>query len=140
MTDMREMPAAVGDLRTPLGAGETVKRRRYGLWRDAFDRLIANRLAVVGMLMVLLLLVMAILGPFLTPMTFSSRTWIAATRRPRPPTGWARMTWGGMSSAAFYMEPVPPLSLPFPRPRSVLHSGSFWALWPDTSGAEPIPS
>ena len=37
------------------------------LWRDAFSRLARNRLALVGGVIVLILIFMAIFGPFLTP-------------------------------------------------------------------------
>ena len=41
--------------------------RPAGLWRDAFGRLVRNRLAIVGGVVVLLLLVLAAVGPFVTP-------------------------------------------------------------------------
>jgi ABC-type dipeptide/oligopeptide/nickel transport system permease subunit len=43
------------------------------LWRDAFERLIANRLAVIGMLIVLLLFVVAAIGSLITPYDFLSQ-------------------------------------------------------------------
>jgi ABC-type dipeptide/oligopeptide/nickel transport system permease subunit len=41
-----------------------------GLWRDALDRLRANRLAILGMIVVLLLFFVAIAGPYITPHDF----------------------------------------------------------------------
>lgn len=41
------------------------------LWRDAFGRLVRNRMAVVGGVIVLILVFMAIFGPFLTPYPYS---------------------------------------------------------------------
>ena len=38
-----------------LDAEGLADERQYSLWRDAFARLLANRLAVVGMILVLLL-------------------------------------------------------------------------------------
>ncbi|HEX2193474.1 MAG TPA: ABC transporter permease [Candidatus Limnocylindria bacterium] len=37
------------------------------LWRDAFERLLKNRLAIVGGIIVLLLVLLAVVGPFITP-------------------------------------------------------------------------
>ena len=49
-------------------AGAVVESRRsQGIWRDAFGRLIKNRLAIVGLLWVIFLALLAILGPRLTP-------------------------------------------------------------------------
>ena len=45
----------------------TLVRKPAGLWRDAFGRLIRNRLAIVGGIFVLLLILLAIFGPLLTP-------------------------------------------------------------------------
>lgn len=39
-------------------------------WKDAWQRLWANRVAVVGLFSLTLLMVMAIIGPFLTPYTY----------------------------------------------------------------------
>jgi ABC-type dipeptide/oligopeptide/nickel transport system permease subunit len=43
------------------------------LWRDAWDRLIKNKLAVAGLVMVLVLFLAAIFGPYLTPYDFLSQ-------------------------------------------------------------------
>lgn len=43
------------------------------LWRDAWDRLVKNKLAVVGLAMVLVLFFAAVFGPYLTPYDFLSQ-------------------------------------------------------------------
>ena len=43
------------------------------LWRDAWDRLIKNKLAVAGLVMVVVLFLAAIFGPYLTPYDFLSQ-------------------------------------------------------------------
>jgi ABC-type dipeptide/oligopeptide/nickel transport system permease subunit len=43
------------------------------LWRDAWDRLVKNKLAVIGLVMVLVLFFAAIFGPHLTPYDFLSQ-------------------------------------------------------------------
>ena len=42
-----------------------VGRRSSGLWRDAFGRLVKNRLAIVGAILVLLFALIALLGPLI---------------------------------------------------------------------------
>lgn len=53
------------------------------LWRDALNRLLANRLAVVGMVIVLLLFIVAIFGPLMTPYDFLTQD---MANRTQPPT------------------------------------------------------
>jgi oligopeptide transport system permease protein len=53
--------------RTTTAAPPTEARRSAGIWRDAFGRLIKNRLAIVGGLFVIFLALLAIVGPRLTP-------------------------------------------------------------------------
>ena len=55
----------------PLPGQLVVERRSAGLWRDAFGRLRKNRLAVVGLIMVILLLFVGIFGPFLAPWPYA---------------------------------------------------------------------
>ena len=47
--------------------------QQYSLFKDAFNRLVANRLAVVGMIVVVLLLLVAAIGPYITPYDFLSQ-------------------------------------------------------------------
>ena len=49
------------------------QEQQYSLFKDAFNRLIANRLAVVGMIVVVLLLLVAAIGPYITPYDFLSQ-------------------------------------------------------------------
>lgn len=61
------------DTPTVLSADGLADSRHYSLWRDAFDRLVANKLAIVGMIIVLMLLFTAIAGPYITPYDFLSQ-------------------------------------------------------------------
>lgn len=63
MQQQSEALAGVGR----LVAEEAEVRRRANLWRDAFYRLVRNKLAVVGMVMVAILVFLAIFGPSLAP-------------------------------------------------------------------------
>ena len=52
---------------TIAASGTVVARRSAGVWRDAFSRLRKNRLAMVGLVVVIGLFSLAILGPTLAP-------------------------------------------------------------------------
>jgi peptide/nickel transport system permease protein len=56
--------------------------RQYSLWRDAFARLVANKLAVAGMMIVLVLFFIAIAGPYITPYDFLSQDLKARNQSP----------------------------------------------------------
>lgn len=49
------------------------ERPPASLWRDAFERLIKNRLAMVGGVLVILFFLVAIFGPLLTPFPYDQR-------------------------------------------------------------------
>jgi oligopeptide transport system permease protein len=72
-----------GPARTPLAPA-----RATGLWRDALRRLRRNRLAVVGASIVVLLVVLAVVGPLLAPWPYQVQD-LAAVRgnrnQPLPP-------------------------------------------------------
>jgi oligopeptide transport system permease protein len=55
----------------PLPGQAVQERRSAGLWSDAFGRLRKNRLAVLGLIMVLLLLFLGAFGPFLAPWPYA---------------------------------------------------------------------
>jgi oligopeptide transport system permease protein len=63
-------------------------REASGLWGDAFGRLRKNKLAMVGLVMVILLFLVAILGPLLAPYPYTSQDLeavVANGGRPLPP-------------------------------------------------------
>lgn len=47
--------------------GRVASRPRQGLWSDAFGRLLKNRLAILGLILVTLLLLAGIFGPIIAP-------------------------------------------------------------------------
>ncbi|OHV26176.1 ABC transporter permease [Rhizobium sp. RMa-01] len=51
----------------PLSTPETIEEQPVNLWRDAWYRLKRNKLAVFGLVIVLILAFTAIFGPYLTP-------------------------------------------------------------------------
>jgi peptide/nickel transport system permease protein len=61
---------AMGGGAPPLEMGGPAAAKSSSLWRDALARLLANKLAVAGALVILVLLLMAILGPYITPYDF----------------------------------------------------------------------
>lgn len=52
---------------TAIAPGSIESRRSTGIWRDAFGRLIKNRLAILGGLFVIFLAIMGIFGPMFAP-------------------------------------------------------------------------
>ncbi|MBB3354082.1 MULTISPECIES: ABC transporter permease [Rhizobium] len=57
----------------PLSTTETVDEPPVSLWRDAWHRLRRNKLAVFGLMVVLILAFTAIFGPYLTPYDYLSQ-------------------------------------------------------------------
>ncbi|SFN86821.1 peptide/nickel transport system permease protein [Cohaesibacter marisflavi] len=58
------------------------EEKQFSLAKDAFDRLIANKLAVIGMLLVVFLFFIAIFGPYITPYDFLSQDLQARNQAP----------------------------------------------------------
>jgi oligopeptide transport system permease protein len=55
----------------PLPGQVVRERRSAGLWSDAFGRLRKNRLALLGLFMVIVLLFLGVFGPFLAPWPYA---------------------------------------------------------------------
>jgi len=53
-----------------------------GLWTDAWGRLRKNKLAILGLILVIALLILAVIGPFITPYPYSAQD-LAAVRANR---------------------------------------------------------
>src|SRR5215208_5188194 len=51
----------------------TTGRKSAGIWRDAFGRLIRNRLAIIGLLVVVLFALLGLLGPSFTPWPYDAQ-------------------------------------------------------------------
>jgi ABC-type dipeptide/oligopeptide/nickel transport system permease subunit len=71
-----------------LEAPADLQRKPTSLWRDAFERLAKNRLALVGLAIVVILIVLAVFGPFVTPWPYWSqdlKSVSANGNRPVPP-------------------------------------------------------
>ena len=58
-----------------LRRGDLVQARRpsAGLWGDAFGRLRKNRLAMIGLFLVILLFIVAVIGPFIAPYPYQTQ-------------------------------------------------------------------
>jgi peptide/nickel transport system permease protein len=59
-----------------------MEEKQYSLVKDAFDRLAANKLAIVGVLIVLALFFIAIFGPYMTPYDFLTQDLRARNQAP----------------------------------------------------------
>lgn len=55
------------------GAGAVDERRSSGIWRDAFGRLVKNRLAIVGGIFIIFLVFLGVLGPRLAPWPYDAQ-------------------------------------------------------------------
>jgi len=75
-------PTATG---TAQAVMPPVAEEQASLWGDAWARLRANRIAMAGLLVIVVFLVLAVAGPYLTPYDFLSQDLAA---RNQPP-GWA---------------------------------------------------
>lgn len=51
---------------------KVAERPPASLWRDALERLLKNRLAIVGGIIVILLVLLAVFGPFITPYAYNA--------------------------------------------------------------------
>ena len=58
------------------------EEKQFSLAKDAFIRLVANRLAIVGMVLVVFLFFVAIFGPYLTPYDFLSQDLMSRNQAP----------------------------------------------------------
>lgn len=58
------------------------KERQYSLAKDAFNRLIANKLAMIGLIVVALLMLIALIGPYITPYDFLSQDLMSRNQSP----------------------------------------------------------
>lgn len=63
---------------------KVAERPPASLWRDALERLLKNRLAILGGIIVILLVLLAVIGPFITPYEYN-QTDIATVREFRGP-------------------------------------------------------
>jgi ABC-type dipeptide/oligopeptide/nickel transport system permease subunit len=75
---MTELNATQGGLKADGLSDE----RKYSLWRDAVARLMANKAAVVSLVLVLLLIIISIIGPLITPYDFLSQNMKARNQTP----------------------------------------------------------
>lgn len=57
----------------PGSAGVPLTRKRESLFQDAFRRLLRNRAAVLGMVIVIMLILMAVFAPVVAPKSFSDQ-------------------------------------------------------------------
>ena len=58
---------------TAATPGKVDERRSSGIWRDAFGRLIKNRLAIVGGIFIIFLVILGIFGPRFAPWPYDAQ-------------------------------------------------------------------
>jgi peptide/nickel transport system permease protein len=65
-----------------LNAEGLAEDRKYSLWSDALARLMANKMAVISLVLVILLILIALVGPYITPYDFLSQDLDARNQPP----------------------------------------------------------
>lgn len=65
-----------------LNAEGLSKERKYSLWKDAVARLMANKIAVISLVLVIFLVIVALIGPYITPYDFLSQDLKARNQPP----------------------------------------------------------
>jgi peptide/nickel transport system permease protein len=74
--------SATNNLSTSLSAEGLTAGKKYSLWRDALARLMANKLAIISLVLIIILLFMALAGPYITPYDFLSQDLDARNQPP----------------------------------------------------------
>lgn len=74
-------------LPTQLNAEGLLDERKYSLWRDAAARMMANKPAVVSLVLVVFLIFLALVGPYVTPFDFLDQD-MSARNQPPSMTHW----------------------------------------------------
>ena len=86
---MIEIDKPLDDKSKVLNAEGLAENKEYSLWRDALARLLANKMSVISLVLVTILILMALVGPYITPYDFLDQD---LDSRNQPPT-WAH--WMG---------------------------------------------
>jgi dipeptide transport system permease protein len=64
------------------GTSEAIVRMRLSFWQEAWIRLRANKLAMAGLIIIILMALLAILGPILTDQSYSKQVLLDANQKP----------------------------------------------------------
>jgi dipeptide transport system permease protein len=64
------------------GTSEAIVRMRLSFWQEAWIRLRANKLAMAGVIIIILMALLAILGPILTDQSYSKQVLLDANQKP----------------------------------------------------------
>ena len=67
---------------TPLAEMTTRRRKQRSLWGDAMRRLVANRLSLAGLVVTLGFLVIAVIGPYITPYSYTGQDYSRLNETP----------------------------------------------------------
>lgn len=89
---------------------EAVVRPSLSYWKDAWKRLVKNKLAMLGLSFLIGLIVLAIFGPIISPHDVTKQILADQNLPLQQVTGSERMIWGGMFSPELGMELVSPCS------------------------------
>ncbi|WP_282937494.1 ABC transporter permease [Paenibacillus sp. RC67] len=65
-----------------LGAAEAIVRPRLSFWQEAWLRLLRNKLAMLGLIIIVMVALLAIFGPLLTDHNYSKQSLLDANQKP----------------------------------------------------------
>ncbi|WP_028550839.1 ABC transporter permease [Paenibacillus sp. UNC451MF] len=65
-----------------LGAAEAIVRPRLSFWQEAWLRLLRNKLAMLGLIIIVMVAILAIFGPLLTDHNYSKQSLLDANQKP----------------------------------------------------------
>ncbi|ANE45278.1 diguanylate cyclase [Paenibacillus swuensis] len=64
------------------GMGEAIVRPRMTFWQEAWTRLLKNKLAMLGLILIVLIAVLAVAGPYLTDQSYSKQVLLEGNQKP----------------------------------------------------------
>lgn len=64
------------------GTAETIVRPRLSFWREAWHRLLKNKVAMLGLIVMILIVLLAVFGPSLTDQSYSKQVLLEANQKP----------------------------------------------------------
>jgi dipeptide transport system permease protein len=64
------------------GTAETIVRPRLSFWQEAWIRLLKNKLAMAGLMIILCMALLAIFGPMLTDQSYSKQVLLDSNQKP----------------------------------------------------------
>ena len=84
---------------------DTTYDQGRSLWQDALARLLKNKMAILGLVYLVLQFAAAIFAPWIAPFSYESTDLLQEPSHLIQPIGLALMTWGETFLHVFFMAP-----------------------------------